>query len=149
VAHASSSLPGGGAQAQHVADVLQGVQGANLALAADALAHLIPALVDFAHVAAHQEFHQALIAERLERHAGHSFAAHQVAAAQRVRNARVDLGQQPAADLRGAPGADAPGHPPIAQAAAIAVTRGHDQVGALAPLQQAAQDVRRMLEIGI
>src|ERR1035437_7825114 len=144
----SSSLPGG-AEAQHVADVLQGVQGMDLALAADALAHLIPALVDFAHVAAHQQFHQALIAERLERHAGHGFAAHQVAAAQRVRNAGVDLGQQPAADLRRAPRTDAAGQPPIAQAAAIAVACGNDQIGAGTALQEAAQDVRRMLEIGI
>ena len=124
------ALPGGGAEAQHVADVLQGVQGVDLALAADALAHLVAALVDFAHVAADQEFHQALIAERLERHAGDGFAAHQVAAAQGVRNAGVDLGQQPAADLGGAPGTDAAGQSPIAQSAAIAVAGGHHQIGA-------------------
>src|ERR1019366_4372077 len=144
----SFSLPARGAQAQHMTDVLQRMQDVDFALAADALAHLIAALVDLAHVAAHQQFHQALVTERPERYAGHGFAAHQVAAAQRVRNAGVDLRQQKAADLRGAPGTDAAGQSPIAQAAAIAMARGNDQVGAGAALQQAAQDVRRMLEIG-
>src|ERR1017187_2857850 len=145
----SFSLPARGAQAQHMTDVLQRMQGVDFALAADALAHLIAALVDLAHVAAHQQFHQALVTERPERYAGHGFAAHQVAAAQRVRNAGVDLRQQKAADLRGAPGTDAAGQSPIAQAAAIAMARGNDQVGAGAALQQAAQNVRRMLEIGV
>ena len=59
---ASSALPRGGAQAQDVTYVLQGVQGMDLALPADALAHLVAALVDLADVAADQEFHQALVA---------------------------------------------------------------------------------------
>src|SRR5664280_432912 len=145
----SSALPGGGAEAQHVADVLKRVEGVDLALAADALAHLVAALVDFADVAADQQFHEALIPERPEGHAGDGFAAHQVATAERVRNAGVDLRQQPAADAGGAPGTDAAGESPIAQAAAIAKAGGDHQIGAGAALQEAAQDVRGMLEIGI
>ena len=78
------ALPGARAQAQDMADVLQRMEGVDLALAAVALAHFVAALVDLADVAANQDFHQALVAERVQLDVGDGGAAHQVAAAERI-----------------------------------------------------------------
>src|SRR5947209_18496304 len=118
-----------GSQAKHVADILEGVQGVHLALAAAAAAHLVAALANLTHTAAHQDLHQTFVAQRLEHNALDSAAAHQIASAERIRKARVNLGQQRPADLRRAPGTYAPHPTPVAQPAAIAVARGYRQVG--------------------